>query len=177
MCRECCRRSCGAPLARLALEVSETPSHVDTDVLIDGLDHARGRFASSTPGTAKSFQAAFEVLAWVGVLRDRFRHENARYRQRSTAFGTCGTSCFIRVQMCWLGSWSRQPCTAQRSTTVRHMTARGTRSGPGLRACAPNCRSRSRIKEHPTTTLAWSDGLSPRFSTNSRMRCAALKKV
>jgi hypothetical protein len=59
----------------LALEVSKRPSHVDTVVLIDGLEQARVRFASSTPGTAESFQAAFEVLAWAGVLRDRFRHE------------------------------------------------------------------------------------------------------
>lgn len=57
-------------LAGFAPDVAKRPSHVDTDILIDGLEQARGRFASSTPGTAESFHAAFEVLAWVAPHAD-----------------------------------------------------------------------------------------------------------
>jgi len=50
-------------------------SHVQTGTLIDGLASARARLVASTPWTDPSFHAIFELLAWAGAVRDRFRDE------------------------------------------------------------------------------------------------------
>ena len=55
--------------------MNESSHHVSTEVLIGGLEAACARFVASKAGTASSFQAAFEMLAWVGAIRDRFNEE------------------------------------------------------------------------------------------------------
>jgi hypothetical protein len=55
--------------------VSGPAKHVEFETLLAGFNAACSRFGSSRPGSDASFQAIFETLAWVGVLRDRLREE------------------------------------------------------------------------------------------------------
>jgi hypothetical protein len=67
---------------RASLDSAEMPRqerqpHVEFSVLVDGFTSAQGRFAAAALAHNQddSFHALFEMLAWVGAIRDRFKEE------------------------------------------------------------------------------------------------------
>ena len=51
-------------------------AHAELSVLLKGLSAASSRFASAPLEGVERFHAIFEILAWVGLIRDRLRQDS-----------------------------------------------------------------------------------------------------